>query len=137
MKFINGKGIVLGRLASFVAKEILKGEEISVLNSNLVIITGNKKTTEREFKEKRSRFGHSQKGPKHPATSEKIVKRAIRGMLPNHRIGRGKEAFKRVKCYVGIPKEFVNEKIITLTENKKIKFAEVKEFVKNSKQTLK
>ncbi len=130
MKFIDGKGLTLGRLASFVAKEILKGTEVAVLNSDLVIITGNKKTIEREFQEKRSRFGHSQKGPKHPATSEKIVKRAIRGMLPNHREGRGKEAFKRVKCYVGIPKQFEGKKPIVLNKERKIKFSPVKEFTK-------
>lgn len=130
MKFIEGKGVVLGRLASYVAKEALKGEEIAVFNCDQVIITGNKKTTEREFKEKRSRFGHSQKGPKHPAVSEKIVKRSIRGMLPNFREGRGREAFKRVKCYVGVPKEFTNEKPIVILKDKKIKFAEVKEFTR-------
>ncbi len=130
MKFIDGKGVTLGRLASFVAKEILKGVEVSLLNSDLVIITGNRKTIEREFTEKRSRFGHSQKGPKHPATSEKIVKRAIRGMLPNHREGRGKEAFKRVRCYVGIPKQFSEEKLITLNKERKMKFSEIKEFTK-------
>jgi len=130
MKFIDGKGVVLGRLASHVAKEALRGEEVAVFNCDQVIITGNKKTIEKEFDEKRSRFGHSQKGPKHPAVSEKIVKRSIRGMLPNFREGRGRQAFKRVKCYVGIPKEFAEVKPITISKEKKIKFSEVKEFTK-------
>jgi large subunit ribosomal protein L13 len=130
MKLIDGKGIVLGRLASFVAKESLKGEEINILNCDFVIITGNKKTTEKEFEVKRSRFGHSQKGPKHPATSEKIVKRAIRGMLPNYREGRGSIAFKKIKCYSKIPKEFEGKKVYELKINKKIKSSEVKEFIK-------
>ena len=130
MIVIDGKGIVLGRLASFTAKQTLKGEEVSIINCDQIIITGNKKTTEREFKEKRSRFGHSQKGPKHHANSEKIVKRAIRGMLPDHRVGRGKEAFKRIKCYVGIPKELGEIKPIVLDTGRKIKSSEVREFTK-------
>jgi large subunit ribosomal protein L13 len=130
IKVIDGKGISMGRLASHVAKDLLKGAEIAVINCDQVIITGNQKTTEREFKEKRSRFGHSQKGPKHPATSEKIVKRSIRGMLPDFRMGRGKEAFKRVKCYSSIPKELGEIKPITLAQGKKIKFSEVKNFTK-------
>ena len=130
MKFIDGKGTVLGRLASFVAKEALKGEEIKVLNCEQIIITGNHKTTQREFKEKRSRFGHSQKGPKHPATSEKIVKRAIRGMLPDHREGRGRQAYKRIMCYVGIPREFEEMTPIVLNTGKKMKSSKVKEFTK-------
>ena len=130
MKIIDGKGVVLGRLASFVAKEALKGEVINVINCEQIIITGNLKTIEREFKEKRSRFGHSQKGPKHPATNEKIVKRTIRGMLPNYREGRGREAYKRIKCYVGIPKEFEEMKPITISTTKKMKSSQVKEFAK-------
>ena len=43
MKIIDGKGAILGRLASYAAKQALKGEEIVVLNCEEVIITGNKK----------------------------------------------------------------------------------------------
>lgn len=130
MKVIDGKGAVLGRLASSVAKDLLKGEEISIVNCEEVIISGNKKMIEDEFKIKRSRFGSSQKGPKLSKTSERMVKRAIRGMLPDHRAGRGKVAFKRVKCYVGIPKEFEESKKITMGKRKPIKFSKVKEFTK-------
>lgn len=134
MKNINGKGVTLGRLASHVAKEVLKGYEVNVVNCDQVIITGNKKTTEREFSEKRSRFGHSQKGPKHPATSEKIVKRAIRGMLPNYREGRGRIAYKKIRCYVGVPKELGEAVITEMDKDKKIKFNKVSEFTKTGAQ---
>jgi large subunit ribosomal protein L13 len=130
MKVVDGKGVPMGRLATFVAKEALKGEEVKVVNCQEVIITGNLKTTEKEFFIKRSRVGHSQKGPKHPATSEKIVKRAIRGMLPNHREGRGREAFKRITCYNTIPKEIKEEEIIKMEIPKRFKFSKVKEFTK-------
>lgn len=130
MILIDGKGSVLGRLATFVAKQALLGEEIKIVNVDQMIITGNRTTTEKEFKEKRSRFGHSQKGPKHHATSEKIVKRAIRGMLPNHREGRGREAFKRIMCYSGIPKEFEGKEMVVIAKEKKIKSSEVKNFTK-------
>jgi len=130
MKFINGDGIILGRLSSYVAKAALKGESFSIMNCGCIIISGNKKTIEKEFKEKRNRFGDSHKGPKHSKLSEKIVKRAIRGMLPNFRVGRGREAFKRIKCYSGIPKEFEKVDFINLPKKKKIKFSKVEEFTK-------
>ena len=130
MKFIDGKGVVLGRLASYVAKEALKGEEIKIFNCDQIIITGNQKTTEEMFSKKRNMIGHSQKGPKHHATSEKLVKRAIRGMLPNFREGRGREAFKRILCYTGIPEEFQGKEMETLKTDKKIKFSEVRQFTK-------
>ena len=112
MKIIDGKGAVLGRLASFVAKQALKGEEFVILNCDKIIITGNKKMIKKEFEETRTKVGSGQKGPKVSRTSEKIVKRTIRGMLPNHRKGRGKEVFQKIKCYSGVPKEFEESKKI-------------------------
>ena len=130
MKIIDGKGAILGRLASYVAKEALKGEEIAILNCEEVIISGNKQSIKADFKEKRSRVGHSQKGPKLSKTSEKMVKRSIRGMLPDHRMGRGRVAFKRIKCYNKVPKEFEGKKMITAGKENPIKFSRVKEFAK-------
>jgi ribosomal protein uL13 len=72
-------------------------------------------------------IGSGQKGPKISRTSEKIVKRAIRGMLPDHREGRGKEAFQRIKCYVGVPPEFKDLKKITFNNEDKLKYIKVKE----------
>jgi large subunit ribosomal protein L13 len=130
MKIIDGKNTVLGRLASYVAKEAIKGEEIVVLNCNEVIITGNRKNIEDEFQVRRSRVGHSQKGPKHHKVSEKIVKRTIRGMIPDHRQGRGKEIIKKIKCYNNIPKEFQDKEAMKLETKKKSKFITVKEVAK-------
>lgn len=130
MKIIDGKNAVLGRLASYAAKEALKGEEIVILNCENVIITGNKSNIFEEFKAQRSRMGHGQRGPKHIKTSDRIVKRVIRGMLPNYREGRGREAYFRIKCYIGVPKEFEKSKKIVSGKEKKIKFSKVGEFVK-------
>ncbi len=127
MKVIDGKGAILGRLASYAAKESLKGEEIVILNCEQVIITGNRRDIEKKFREKRSRVGSGQKGPKHSKSSDKIVKRTIRNMLPEHRFGRGREAFKRIKCYIGIPKEFQESKAIRAGKKKPIKFISVKD----------
>ena len=126
MKIIDGKNAILGRLASYVAKEALKGEDITVLNCEQVIITGNKKDIKERYDAKRRRVGSSQKGPKHSRSAEKIVKRTIRGMLPDHRKGRGKVAFKRIRCYVGIPKEFEEKKKIVSGKEKLGKFVKVK-----------
>ncbi|MBR9701481.1 50S ribosomal protein L13 [Candidatus Pacearchaeota archaeon] len=130
MKIIDGKNAVLGRLASYVAKEALKGEEIVVLNCDQVIITGNKKDIKGKFEARRSRIGSSQKGPKHRRPSQMIVKRTIRGMLPDHRTGRGREAFKKIKCYGGVPKEFEESKKIIAGKEKTSKFIRVKDITK-------
>jgi len=134
MKIIDGKGAVLGRLASFVAKEVLKGEEIVIINCDQVIITGNKKRIKEDFEEKRSKVGSGQKGPKVSRLSERIVKRAVRGMLPNHRKGRGKEALRKIKCYAGVPKEYEKSKKILAGRKPKVpnksKILEIKKISK-------
>ena len=130
MKIIDGKNAVLGRLASYVAKETLKGEEIVILNCDQVIITGNKKNIREEFEAKKRKIGSGQKGPKHSRSADKMVKRAIRGMLPDHRMGRGKIAYRKIKCYVGVPQEFQESKKLVGGREKKSKFVYIKEISK-------
>lgn len=130
MKIIDGKNAAMGRLASYVAKEAMKGEEIAIVNCNKIIITGNKQTTKKEFAEKRTKIGSGQQGPKISRDSSKIVKRAIRGMLPSHRHARGKEALARVKCYNKVPKEFENKEKIVAGKDKKSKFSKVRDLKK-------
>ena len=127
MKIIDGKGAILGRLSSYVAKEALKGEEIAVVNCEEIIILGNKQDIKKKMEERRKRVGSGQKGPKVSRLSEKIVKRAIRGMLPNHRRGRGKECLKKIKCYKGVPDEFKDKEMISLKSPEKRKYTKIKE----------
>ena len=130
MKLIDGTNAIMGRLASYVAKQALQGEEIIILNCEEVIITGNRKNIQEEFLEGTTKIGSGQKGPKISKSSDKIVKRAIRGMVGNHRAGRGKEAFRRIKCYIGIPKEFKGKKMILAGKEKGNKFVKVKNILK-------
>lgn len=132
MKIIDGENAVMGRLASYAAKQALQGEEIAIINCDKIIITGNKNFTKNKFEDSRKRVGTTQQGPKISRGSDKILKRTIRGMLPNYRQGRGRQAFKKIKCYVGIPKELKieNSKIIKAGKEKKTKFTKVEELGK-------
>jgi large subunit ribosomal protein L13 len=130
MKIIDGQNTILGRLASHVAKQSLQGEEIAVVNCEKVVITGSRKNIEAEFFEKRHRHGHSQKGPKPSKLGERMVKKTIRGMLPDFRVGRGREAWKRIKCYTGIPKEFEGKKMEKIKSDKKSKFIRIEDVSK-------
>jgi len=127
MKIIDGKNAIMGRLASYAAKQALKGEEIVIINCEDIIITGNRKNITRELLEKRGRVGRGQKGPKVSRDIEKMIKRVIRGMLPDHRWGRGKEVLKKIKCYKGLPKEFEKMEKITAGKEKGDKFVRIKE----------
>lgn len=127
---IDGKNMPMGRLASYAAKIALKGNEVVILNCNEVIITGKKKTIKKEFSISSNRIGHSQKGPKIIKNPERIVKRTIRGMLPDHREGRGRVAYKKIICYNKIPKEFEKAESISFENKKTNKFISVRELIK-------
>ncbi len=127
MIIIDGKNATMGRLASYVAKQALRGEEIVVLNCKEVIITGNKQFIKEDYQQRRRRVGSNQKGPRVSQMPEKIVKKAIRGMLPNHRWGRGKEVLQKIKCYNETPKEFEDKKKIVAGKEKGNKYIFVKD----------
>ncbi|MDO8623531.1 MAG: 50S ribosomal protein L13 [archaeon] len=131
MRIIDGKDAVLGRLASYAAKESLKGDEVIIVNCEEIIISGNVPNIRREYLEKKGKVGSVQKGPKHSKLVEKLVKRTIRGMLPNHRWGRGRDAYKRIKCFIGIPKEFEKLKIEKMASRKLNKFMYIREIWKS------
>lgn len=130
MKIIDGKNAILGRLSSYAAKEVLKGEEVVIVNCDKVVITGNKKNIIENFEAKRRRVGSGQKGPKYPRKADMIVKRIIRGMLPNYRFGRGKESYKKIKCYLGVPEKFKTDKKIISGKEKRGKFIYLEEITK-------
>ncbi len=127
MKIIDGKNAVMGRLASYAAKEALKGEEVAVVNCREVIITGSREGAKERLRKMRARIGSGQQGPKVSRIDYKIVKRAIRGMLPNHREGKGREAWKRIKCYSDEPEEFKSQEKINLAREgkKNVKVGEI------------
>lgn len=122
---IDGKDAVMGRLASYAAKEALKGKEIIIVNCEKVIISGTKEDIEGKYRAGKEKIGSGQKGPKYSKNHEKVMKRAIRGMLPNHREGRGKYIFKKIKCYVGIPKEYESMDKVSVAVKKLNKFVEL------------
>jgi large subunit ribosomal protein L13 len=111
---VNGEGLLLGRLASIVAKRALEGEAIAVVNAELAVISGSRARVLSNYGHKRSR-GSREGGPFFPRRPDHIVKRTIRGMLPYKR-SRGAEAFRRVKVYVGMPAEFAGQEIEVLDE---------------------
>src|SRR5437762_546260 len=85
--------INLGRLASHAAKQALLGKEVSVINCEKTVISGNRRVVIQGYKEIRSKGGSSLKGPIFPTQPAQMVKRTIRGML-SHKDGRGALALK-------------------------------------------
>ncbi len=108
---IDGNNAILGRLASFVAKKALSGEKINIVNSEKILVSGSEKNVLKRYLKKRARGGSIQKGPFFPRQPERILRRTIRNMLP-YKKNRGKEAYKRIRCYLSVPKKFEGKKFI-------------------------
>jgi len=127
---IDAKGTTLGRLSTHVAKRLLGGEEINIVNSEKAIISGKKTSIKEKYKQKRE-IGTYRKGPYFPRMPDEIVKRTIRGMIPYQK-PHGREAFKRLKCYIDIPDEFKDKKIEKIEKAKKpsVDFITVEELSK-------
>jgi len=103
LTFIDAAGAVLGRLASELAKRLLKGEEITVVNAEKALVTGSKENLMFHYKEQRF-IGSTRKGPFFPRMPDRILRRTVRGMLPFHRY-KGRSAYKRLHVHIGVPRE--------------------------------
>jgi large subunit ribosomal protein L13 len=114
---IDASGSTLGRLGTNTAKRLLKGEEVAIVNSEKAIISGKKSTIKAHYKQKRD-VGTYRKGPFFPRMPDQLVKRTIRGMIP-YQTPHGRTALKRLKCYIGVPKEFEGKKFENVKEAKK------------------
>ena len=118
---IDASGLILGRMSSIIAKRLLQGENIVIINAEKAVISGKRKPVIRERKEFLE-VGHPWKGPYHYRRPDRIVRRTIRGMLPYHQ-PKGKQAYKRLRVYIGIPEEFRDKPHETIPEasSKKLK----------------
>jgi len=111
---INAEGLILGRMSSIIAKRLLKGEKIAIVNAEKAVLSGKKKSRVSERKEFLE-VGHPKKGPFHYRRPDRIVTSTVRGMLP-YKKPKGKQAHKRLKAFVGVPEELENQKMETLAD---------------------
>lgn len=111
---VDANGMVLGRLATEVARIIRgkhkpmftphmdTGDNVIVINASKVRVTGRKAEQKRYFYHS-GYMGHDKQIPfatmlaKHP---ERIIEKAVHGMLPKNALGRGKLRLK-LRVYAG------------------------------------
>jgi large subunit ribosomal protein L13 len=111
---INAEGLILGRMASKVAKKLLDGEEVIIVNAEKSVLSGKKKSKVAEAKEFLE-VGAPARGPFHYRRPDRIVQKTVRGMLP-FKQPKGKNAYKKLKVFMGVPEEFKDQKMGTLIE---------------------
>ena len=111
---IDATELILGRVASNVAKRLLQGETIIIVNAEKAAISGRRLSIVREAKALLE-VGHPGKGPLHPRRPERIVRRTVRGMLPWKK-PKGKQAYKRLRVFLGVPEEYKGKETQTIPE---------------------
>jgi large subunit ribosomal protein L13 len=111
---VNGEGQILGRMCSKVAKKILNGEQVVIVNAEKIVISGKKKQKVAEA-HKFLEVGAPERGPFHSRRPDRIVRKTVRGMVP-WRQPKGKTAYKRLKVYLGVPEEFKAMEMETFEE---------------------
>ncbi|KAJ8295559.1 60S ribosomal protein L16 [Rhodotorula toruloides] len=126
---IDGKGHLLGRLASIVAKQLLNGQKVVVVRCEEINCSGSffrakvsfapliRPDTLRyhEFLNKRHLVNPKKSGPFHHRAPSRILYRTIRGMVP-HKTSRGAAAMERLKVYEGVPPPYDRKKRVVVPQ---------------------
>lgn len=126
---IDATDLIVGRMASIAAKKAMLGEKIDIINCQNAVISGSRKNIIANYKQKKARATVF-KGPYIPRMPDRFVRRIIRGMLP-YKKEKGRKAFERIMCYIGVPKEFEGKKAETI-DNASISKRNLTRFVRIS-----
>ena len=111
--YIDATDQILGRMASKIAKKLLKGDSIFIVNAEKTIVSGKPQVVFQIYKERISR-GDPYNGPHYPNVPDMMVKRTVRGMLPKS--PRGRDALKRLRVYLSVPEELKDKKFEKIPE---------------------
>ncbi|MEW5955208.1 MAG: 50S ribosomal protein L13 [Candidatus Micrarchaeota archaeon] len=106
---VDATDTLMGRLAAQVAKLLLKGETLEVVNVEKTALSGEPSKIIEKYRKRRgiqykANPEHSAKWPRRP---DYLFKRVVQGMLPKNRTG--ETAIKRLTAHVGVPKDFEAE----------------------------
>lgn len=119
-------------MATYVAKQALNGEKIVVINAEKAVLSGKKPNKLKEAKTFLE-VGHLRWGPTHYRRPDRIVRKTIRGMLPIEK-SKGKQAYKRVRVFIGVPNDFKDQKMESIEQahakRLKLSFFTVGEFAR-------
>jgi len=109
--YVDASGLIAGRLCSKVAKELLSGKKVIILNAEKAVLSGRKSTIFRLWQqtlEITSRVNPIY-GPIHPRRPDNIIRRMVRGMVPKTK-SKGDLAMHRLRVYMGVPEKYASAK---------------------------
>jgi len=118
---IDGRGHLVGRLASKIAKELQNGQRIVVVRCEALLKSGSLFRNKLKFHEflNKTRNTNPRKGHIHFRTPSRIFWRMVRGMLP-HKTPKGSAALGRLKVFEGIPFPYDQKKRVVVPDALKV-----------------
>ena len=104
---VDATNHIAGRLASNVAKLLLQGQRVTVVNCEKIMMSGKRETQIREYREflEINSIINYKHGPVHYRRPDTLMAKMIRQMLPFDRKPSGKLAFARLRTYIGAPND--------------------------------
>lgn len=116
---VDGTNQIAGRLCSHVAKLLINGSRVSIVNSENIMLSGSRDLVIREYREflEIASITNPKFGPFHPRRPDTMITKMVRGMLPKNKPS-GQTSLKRLRTYLGVPNELRSKKKIQFDDAK-------------------
>jgi len=110
--YVDATDQIAGRLSSKVAKLVLSGKRVVVVNAEKALVSGSRTSVVNQWKERLELSSHVNPiyGPIHPRRPDNILRRMVRGMVPRKK-PKGALAMKRLRVYIGVPSAVSSAKL--------------------------
>lgn len=115
---VDAENALLGRLASSVAKLLIMGFRVHVVNVEKALVSGDRKMVIESYKlllrvkTHRNPYKQSIKRPRNPIA---IFKSSVKRMLPKHG-WRRITLIKNLKAHIGVPSEYGGRELIRIVD---------------------
>lgn len=125
---IDGSDHILGRLSTSVVEALKDGEDVEIYNADRIIVKGRPDDIIQKYRGKYER-GSKGHGPKYPKAPDRMVRRTVRGMLPDSKQGR--QMYERLQVYTSEPgdeaTQFEDDKVRSLKGGNFLRMGEISE----------
>ena len=114
---VDVKDMVAGRVASKIAKMIINGENVTVVNAQDVVVVGTPAGIMEKYERRVNAAVKSNPhyGPKYARIPDRMFRRMVRNMLPTQKSVK-ERIIKRLMVYNAVPVELAKEKALVFDE---------------------
>ncbi len=115
--YIDGTRLRLGRVATSVAKQLINGNNVVIVNVDKIVVSGSRASVLSKYERwlKLRTFKNPENvGPKQHRGPDRLTWYAVRNMLPKSPTG--KALLRHLKVYMGVPAELSSKSFQRIDE---------------------